>query len=94
MRLANRARYRLSFWYRTGPRTQGAGFAVVGMEPPVRAALPPQPAWTRVERIFSLSFPDGDSRDAEVLLTLERTLSHESQVWFDDVRLERLAIPG
>jgi len=96
MPLKNGRRYRVSFWYRTGPDTAGGNLSLM-VSPPIREALPPWAEWTRYERVFTVYVP-AFALDApagnNLLLTLRRGGSERSQIWFDDVRLEMLAPEG
>jgi len=89
----NRARYRLSFWYRTSPDTRHAFYGIM-IEPRVRVHIPPATEWTRVERTFTVNKPRGGQSTFALLLCLRHGGSESSQVWFDDVELQMLAPEG
>ena len=96
MPLKNGRRYRLSFWYRTGPDTAGGSLTMM-ISPNIREPLQPSPDWTRYERVFTVYVPalapDAPAGNS-LLLTLRRGGAERSQIWFDDVRLEMLAPEG
>jgi hypothetical protein len=89
----NRARYRLSFWYRTSPDTRHAFYGIL-IEPRIRVHIPPATDWTRVERTFTVNNPRGEQSTFALLLCLRHGGSENSQVWFDDVELQMLAPEG
>jgi len=94
-----RARYRLSFWC----RAQGGAVARYGIMFYLLRHLPwfelgasASKEWTKVELEFPLSrdlLPD-EKADISVWLGIGSGASAESQVWFDDVRLEQLSPSG
>jgi len=96
---APRARYRLSFWC----RAQGGAVARYGLMFYLLRHLPwfelgasASKDWTKVELEFPLSrdlLPD-EKADISLWLGIGSGASAESQVWFDDVRLEQLSPSG
>ncbi len=89
----NGAQYRLSFWYRTTPQVRRVS-RLIRVWPPILEHLPAAARWTRVSRVFTVRHPTAAGGDVTILLTLRRGESADAQVWFDDVRLEKLAPDG
>jgi hypothetical protein len=94
---ANRARYRLSFRYRTDKEFHsgecGVAFYRLQGLPRVTKRLRPSPEWRREELEFLVNYP-AEFASFTVALLLRRGVSEESRVWFDDVKLEMLAPDG
>jgi len=89
----NRARYRLSFWYRTTKDTRHVFYGIL-LRPRIDVHIPPVEQWTRREHVFTVNYPEGSQTTFTLLLCLRHGGSGKSQVWFDDVRLEMLAPEG
>ena len=54
----------------------------------------PAAEWRRAEKVFTVNHPDRMCADLTVAIAQENAPSADSQVWFDDVRLERLSEEG
>jgi hypothetical protein len=93
VKVKNRARYRLSFWYLTGKETRHAFYGIL-VKPEIREHIEPVETWTKVEKVFTVNYPSGDEAGFLLLLCLRHGGTMNSQVWFDDVRLEVLAPEG
>ena len=95
---SNRARYRISFWYRTSPSLDRGLFAVFFYDVPrvelCNTVLPRATEWTRFEKVFTVNYPDQIKTDFTVVLSLDRSRADDAQIWFDDVRVEMLSPDG
>ena len=94
----NRGRYRLTYWYRTVglPKTHFCGNflyrAPKGSSETGRVG--PSKPWRRAEKVFTINYPPGVPTDFAMVIAMERAPSKDSQLWIDDVRLERLSPEG
>jgi hypothetical protein len=93
----NRARYRLSFWYRcSGANRVFCGGMFYGIKelPGLNCVAPASLEWKRYETVLTVNAPKEEQTDFTLLLAPYEAGSDESQVWFDDVRLEWLSPDG
>ena len=95
VRVKNRRRYRLSFWYKTSPKTRHICQTIM-LRPTKRTHFGPTTEWKKVETVFTVNNPNPRVRALTftILLTLRHGGTPDSQAWFDDVRLEMLAPEG
>ena len=95
VRVKNRRRYRLSFWYKTSPKTRHICQTVM-LRPSTRTHFDPSPEWRKVETVVTVNRPSQRARPISftILFTLRHGGSPDSQAWFDDVRIEMLAPEG
>ncbi|MDP6505659.1 MAG: hypothetical protein QF886_18705, partial [Planctomycetota bacterium] len=85
-------RLRLSFWYKTTPKTRHGVVSVAGGR--IKHHLPPEDDWTRFEMEFTRYNPRGGVVRLHIILALRHRGSPESQIWFDDVSLELISPEG
>ena len=86
---------RLSFWYKTSPKTRHICQTVM-LRPSTRTHFDPSPEWRKVETVVTVNRPSQRARPISftILFTLRHGGSPDSQAWFDDVRIEMLAPEG
>ena len=92
-----RARYRLSFWYKTTKAARGfcgIMFYDVKVLPGVSAPIQPSEEWRRQEVVFTVNYPSRVNTDFTLVLSMDRSTSPDCQIWLDDVRLELLSPEG
>ena len=81
--------YRLSLWYRTRPKTDGTVLvAIPHIRPALRVRLPVAEKWTRHEILFKGHQPKGNW--LTLILGLTGATQADSQVWIDDVALQKV----
>lgn len=93
----NRARYKLSFWYRTTPDVGiifGNMFYRIKVLPGFSEYAPASKEWKRVEKEFTVNYPEGSPTEFTIVLAMNQAKSDQSQAWFSDVRLDMLAPEG
>ncbi|MEW6356118.1 MAG: DUF4838 domain-containing protein [Planctomycetota bacterium] len=93
----NRARYRLSFQYRMTTAANGfCGIMFYGVKnlPGVSAPIEPSQTWRKQEVVFTVNYSDHVNTDFTLVLGMEQSSLADSQIWFDDVRLEMLSAEG
>lgn len=93
VKVPRRARYRLSLSYRTSKEARHA-FVGVLFDREIREHLPRTTEWARWEKVFTIGDGPGADASFHLLLCLADGASPAAQVWFDDVRLERLSPEG
>lgn len=95
---SGRARYRLTFRYRTSAPGQRAVWGIQhyrAREIPFRQqVLSGAVEWQACRQDFTLNFPDSESPDFGLAVGIWEGTGPESQVWFSDLRLEMLAVEG
>jgi hypothetical protein len=90
----NNTRYRVSFWYKTGPETRHGEITIMRIPPIQNEYFPPAADWTRYEKVFTVTNPGGPQARFYLILELRHGGTENSQIWFDDVALEMLAPEG